>query len=147
MQQIYRDMRNLSANILCPAANGTLAHFKDVVVQDGRSFAVHDALAHTFGGRFTTIRPAAVERHILPKLLRSALTGFRQLETIVHATCAISGTTPVGRIHNATASVAACTAGSITSVSGLKYQAMNAAYRPGFIMSGSQPSQRLADTK
>lgn len=64
MQQIYRDiLRNLSANILRPAADGKLAHFQDVVVQDGSSFAVHDALAHTFGGRFTTIRPAAVELH------------------------------------------------------------------------------------
>ena len=32
-------------------------------MQDGSSFAVHDALAQTFGGRFTTIRPAAVELH------------------------------------------------------------------------------------
>ena len=64
MQQIYRDiLRNLSANILRPAADGKLAHFQDVVVQDGSSFAVHDALAQTFGGRFTTIRPAAVELH------------------------------------------------------------------------------------
>ncbi len=64
MRQIYRDiLRNLSANILRPAADGKLAHFQDVVVQDGSSFAVHDALAQTFGGRFTTIRPAAVELH------------------------------------------------------------------------------------
>ena len=64
MQQMYRDIvRNLSANILRPAADGKLAHFQDVVVQDGSSFAVHDALAQTFGGRFTTIRPAAVELH------------------------------------------------------------------------------------
>ena len=64
MRQISRViLRNLSANILRPAANGKLAHFQDVVVQDGSSFAVHDALAHTFGGRFTTIRPAAVELH------------------------------------------------------------------------------------
>jgi hypothetical protein len=62
MRQVYRDiLRNLSANILRPAADGKLAHFQDVVVQDGSSFALHDALAHTFGGRFTTIRPAAVE--------------------------------------------------------------------------------------
>ena len=64
MRQIYRDiLRNLSVNILRPAADGKLAHFQDVVVQDGSSFAVHDALARTFGGRFTTIRPAAVEVH------------------------------------------------------------------------------------
>lgn len=64
MQQIYRDiLRNLSVNILRPAVGGKLALFQDVVVQDGSSFAVHDALARTFGGRFTTIRPAAVEVH------------------------------------------------------------------------------------
>lgn len=64
MRQVYRDiLRNLSANILRPAADGKLAHFQDVVVQDGSSFAVHDALARTFGGRFTAIRPAAVELH------------------------------------------------------------------------------------
>lgn len=64
MQQISRDiLRNLSVNILRPATDGKLAHFQDVVVQDGSSFAVHDALARTFGGRFTTIRPAAVEVH------------------------------------------------------------------------------------
>jgi len=64
MQQIYRDiLRNLSVNILRPAVGGKLAPFQDVVVQDGSSFAVHDALARTFGGRFTTIRPAAVEVH------------------------------------------------------------------------------------
>ena len=63
-QQIYREiLRNLSVNILRPAVDGKLAHFQDVVVQDGSSFAVHDALAHTFSGRFTTIRPAAVELH------------------------------------------------------------------------------------
>ena len=51
MQQIYRDiLRNLSGNILRPAANGKLAHFQDVRVQDGSSFAVHDALAQTFVG-------------------------------------------------------------------------------------------------
>lgn len=64
MRQVYRDiLRNLSANILRPAADGKLAHVQDVVVQDGSSFAVHDALARTFGGRFTAIRPAAVELH------------------------------------------------------------------------------------
>jgi len=48
-------------NVLRPAVGGKLSHFKDVVVQDGSSFAVHDELRRTFGGRFTTLRPAAVE--------------------------------------------------------------------------------------
>jgi hypothetical protein len=64
MRQVFRDiLQNLSANVLRPAAGGQLAHFEDLVVQDGRSFAVHDALARTFGGRFTTLGPAAVEIH------------------------------------------------------------------------------------
>ena len=64
IRQVYRDiLRNLSANVLRPAADGKLAHFQDLVIQDGSSFAVHDALAQTFGGRFTAIRPAAVELH------------------------------------------------------------------------------------
>ncbi len=64
MRQVFRDiLKNLSANVLRPAAGGQLAHFDDLVVQDGSSFAVHDALARRFGGRFTTIRPAAVEIH------------------------------------------------------------------------------------
>lgn len=64
MRQVFRDiLKNLSANILRPAVGGNLAHFEDLVVQDGSSFAVHDALARRFGGRFTTLCPAAVEIH------------------------------------------------------------------------------------
>lgn len=64
VQQVYLDLlRRLSQNILRAADRDHLGQFTDVVVQDGSSFAVHDALAETFGGRFTTIRPAAVELH------------------------------------------------------------------------------------
>jgi len=64
MRQVYQDiLRHLSVNVLRPVAGGGLDFFKDIVVQDGSSFAVHDALAQTYGGRFTTIRPAAVEIH------------------------------------------------------------------------------------
>ena len=64
MRQVYRDiLRNLSGSVLRPAADGKLAHFRDLVIQDGSSFAVHNALAGTFGGRFTAICPAAVELH------------------------------------------------------------------------------------
>lgn len=45
MRQVYRDiLRNLSINVLRPVAGGGLDFFKDIVVQDGSSFAVHDAL-------------------------------------------------------------------------------------------------------
>jgi len=71
MRQVYRDvLRNLSSNILRPAAAGQLANFQDIVIQDGSSFAVHDALARTFGGRFTSIRPAAVEIHTFLSVFR-----------------------------------------------------------------------------
>jgi hypothetical protein len=64
MRQVYRDiLRKLARPVLRPAAGGKLTHFQDIVIQDGSSFAVHDALFKVFGGRFTTIRPAAVEVH------------------------------------------------------------------------------------
>ncbi|MGH2671261.1 MAG: IS4 family transposase, partial [bacterium] len=64
VRQVYLDLlRRLSQNVLRAAAPEPLGPFADVVVQDGSSFAVHDALAGTFGGRFTKIRPAAVELH------------------------------------------------------------------------------------
>jgi len=39
------------------------ARFKDIVIQDGSSFALKSTLQETFPGRFTTIEPAAVEVH------------------------------------------------------------------------------------
>ena len=64
MRQLYLDiLRKLSQNVLRAAAREQLGRFTDVVLQDGSSFAVHDALAKTFGGRFTKVRPAAVELH------------------------------------------------------------------------------------
>jgi Transposase DDE domain len=40
-----------------------VARFKDIVIQDGSSFAVKKQLRATFPGRFTTVEPAAVELH------------------------------------------------------------------------------------
>ena len=71
MQQVFLDLlRKLSQNVLRPATGGKLSSFSDVWVQDGSSFAVHDALAEVFGGRFTKIRPAAVELHTCTSLFR-----------------------------------------------------------------------------
>ena len=63
-------LRALSQNVLRPTAGGILSAFDDVVIQDGSSFAVHDALAETFGGRFTKIRPASVEVHTFLSVFR-----------------------------------------------------------------------------
>ena len=64
MRQVYQMLlRNLSQNVLRAALGQNLRRFTDIVIQDGSSFAVHDGLAQTFGGRFTKNRPAAVELH------------------------------------------------------------------------------------
>lgn len=64
MRAVFQDLLSqLSQDVLRPVAGTALSAFEDVVIQDGSSFAVHDALARTFGGRFTKIRPAAVEVH------------------------------------------------------------------------------------
>ena len=71
MQQVYSDiLRRLSQNILRPAAGSKLTRFTDVLLQDGSSFAVHDALKEIFGGRFTKVRPAAVELHTCMSVFR-----------------------------------------------------------------------------
>ena len=66
------------------AAEG-LAEFERVVIQDGSSFAVKDALRERFPGRFKTISPAAVELHATLELLtgtasRTALTADTEAE-------------------------------------------------------------------
>ncbi len=74
MRQLFFDiLRKLSQNVLRPAQRGKLSYFADVVVQDGSSFAVHDALEKNFGGRFTKIRPAAVEVHTFLSVFRDQL--------------------------------------------------------------------------
>ncbi len=41
-----------------------LAEFDTIYIQDGTSFGVKDSLREVFPGRFTTIKPAAVELHV-----------------------------------------------------------------------------------
>jgi hypothetical protein len=43
-----------------------------VLIQDGSSFAIHEALGHLFPGRFTAVKPAAVELHCTLDLLHDA---------------------------------------------------------------------------
>src|SRR4029434_5016655 len=43
-----------------------------MVIQDGRSFALHDALSQVFPGRFNAVKPAAVELHCPMDLLQDA---------------------------------------------------------------------------
>jgi hypothetical protein len=47
----------------------TQSAFKQMLLQDGTSFAVHRSLAKEFPGRFKTISPAAIECHMTMSLL------------------------------------------------------------------------------
>ena len=48
--------------------------FRHIILQDGSSFAIHDALREVFPGRFKVVKPAAVELHTTMDLLCDAPT-------------------------------------------------------------------------
>lgn len=62
-RMLSRLVEQLRVRILAPEGHAAVARFKDVVIQDGSSFALKDALSEVFSGRFTNIQPAAVEIH------------------------------------------------------------------------------------
>jgi Transposase DDE domain len=64
MQQMFaRLVERLSIQMLEPEGHAAVARFKDIVIQDGSSFALKKTLQHVFSGRFTNREPAAVEIH------------------------------------------------------------------------------------
>ena len=58
-----------SDKVLSSQAQDLFSEFKQVVIQDGSSFAVKDSLRHVFPGRFYKVSPAAVELHVSLDLL------------------------------------------------------------------------------
>jgi len=56
-------LEQLVSESLRPRRRSALAMFDDVLLQDGTSFGLHDALQDVFPGRYTTQAPAAVELH------------------------------------------------------------------------------------
>lgn len=75
MRTLFESLLNeLTTNVLTPQYDSKLSHFRDVIVQDGSSFALHDGLAEDFAGRFTTISPAAVELHVTMSLFTDSMT-------------------------------------------------------------------------
>lgn len=74
-------MRELVSELLSKAVfrvlkarrQGLLSRFRRVVIQDGSSFALKDALKKTYPGRFTTISPAAVELHATYELFEESM--------------------------------------------------------------------------
>jgi Transposase DDE domain len=65
-------MGKLTMKVLGFEAGQALSEFHRIVIQDGSSFALHDALAQVFPGRFNTVKPAAVELHCTMDLLQDA---------------------------------------------------------------------------
>jgi hypothetical protein len=62
-QMFARLVASLSLRTLTPEGQTAVARFKDIVIQDGSSFALKKQLRDAFPGRFTTTDPAAVELH------------------------------------------------------------------------------------
>src|SRR5687767_4507228 len=65
-------MSRLTMKVLGFEAGEAFSEFGRVILQDGSSFALHEALASLFPGRFNTVSPAAVELHCTMDLLQDA---------------------------------------------------------------------------
>jgi hypothetical protein len=63
-------MSHLTMKVLGFEAGQAFSEFKQLILQDGSSFALHEALASIFPGRFHTVSPAAVELHCTMDLLQ-----------------------------------------------------------------------------
>ena len=53
-----------TVRVLESRGGGAFSEFRRILIQDGSSFAVHDALAEHYPGRFRARCPAAVELHV-----------------------------------------------------------------------------------
>jgi hypothetical protein len=65
-------MSQLTMKVLGFEAGEAFSEFNRLILQDGSSFALHQALAHVLPGRFTAVSPAAVELHCTMDLLQDA---------------------------------------------------------------------------
>jgi len=62
-EMLARLLDRLRLETLTPEGQRAVARFRDIVIQDGSSFALKSPLQTVFPGRFTTLEPAAVEVH------------------------------------------------------------------------------------
>jgi hypothetical protein len=65
-------MSQLTMKVLGFEAGAAFSEFNRLILQDGSSFALHEALARVFPGRFSAVSPAAVELHCTLDLLQDA---------------------------------------------------------------------------
>lgn len=63
-QVVQRALARLTLPVLSSVPKDKLAKFRDILLHDGTSFALKDALAKEWPGRFTKVTPAAVELHV-----------------------------------------------------------------------------------
>lgn len=68
-------MRQLTTPIL-QGKSRYLKRFNDILLQDGSSFALNDALQDVYPGRFTKVSPAAVEVHCTYSLYKAQAIDF-----------------------------------------------------------------------
>lgn len=67
-------LESLVVKVLGVPQGGVFSEFRRIVIQDGSSFAIKDALKEVFPGRFKKIKPAAVELHATLDLLDESLS-------------------------------------------------------------------------
>jgi hypothetical protein len=65
-------MGKLTLKVLGFPKGHALSEFNRIIMQDGSSFALHNALAQVFPGRFNAVKPAAVELQCTMDVLRDA---------------------------------------------------------------------------
>ena len=65
-------MSQLTRKVLGFEAEQAFSEFNRFILQDGSSFALHEALADVFPGRFNAVSPAAVELHCTLDVLQDA---------------------------------------------------------------------------
>jgi hypothetical protein len=75
-QVVQRALANLALPILASLPKDKLAMFRDILLHDGTSFALKDALKEKWPGRFTKVTPAAVELHVTMSALSDQPIGI-----------------------------------------------------------------------
>jgi hypothetical protein len=61
---LERTLAKMTRPVLGPGVDSKLGKFRDILLHDGSSFALKDALKTEWPGRFTKFSPAAVELHV-----------------------------------------------------------------------------------
>ena len=61
---LERTLAKMTRPVLGAGLGGKLGRFRDILLHDGSSFALKDALKGEWPGRFTEVSPAAVEVHV-----------------------------------------------------------------------------------